>query len=204
MTIIKIFLAAFLLIPAGFKNAAGITDSERKYATDVLTSTSQTLLSKVKALTPAQLAFKADTSSWSVAECLEHIAITENSLFGYSQSALKVPADPSKRSDVKLSDENVLKMITDRSSKFKAQAEVTPTGKFGNTQATLKEFTTSREKHISYIKTTTDDLRNHYNDFPFGKVDAYQTILFMAGHCKRHTAQIDEIMANPNFPKAGK
>ncbi|RYG39800.1 MAG: DinB family protein, partial [Chitinophagaceae bacterium] len=153
---------------------------------------------------PAQLAFKADSSSWSVAECVEHIATTENGLFTRAQSSLTVAADPSKRSEVKLGDEQIFKMITDRTSKFKAQEAVTPTGKFGDMQNALKEFTNLRDKNISYINTTTDDLRNHYTDFPFGKIDAYQTIVFMAGHSKRHTAQIDEIIQNPNFPKAGK
>ncbi|HEY0769759.1 MAG TPA: DinB family protein, partial [Sphingobacteriaceae bacterium] len=58
-----------------------------------------------------------------------------------------------------------------------------------------------RDDHINYVKTTTDDLRNHYVDLPFGKLDAYQIILFMAAHSKRHTDQIDEILSNANFPK---
>src|SRR5215218_1738793 len=33
-----------------------------------------------------------------------------------------------------------------------------------------------RDASIEYIKSTSDDLRNHYNDFPFGKFDTYQTI----------------------------
>jgi hypothetical protein len=48
-------------------------------------------------------------------------------------------------------------------------------------ESTLPEFKTKRDNNIKYIKTTADDLRNHYNDFPFGKIDRYQTILFMAG-----------------------
>jgi hypothetical protein len=204
MTSVKIFLSALLLITGSFNNTASLTDAERKYASELLQESRNTLLTKVKELSPAQLAFKADSSAWSVAQCVEHIAITENNLFAYAQSSLTAAADPSKRSEVKFSDEQVLKMIVDRSSKFQAQEAVKPTGKFGDFQAALKEFTSKRDKNISYINTTTDDLRNHYNDFPFGKLDAYQTIIFMAGHSKRHTAQIDEIMQNANFPEAGK
>ena len=204
MNSIKFLLCAMLFITASFDNAAGLTDSERKYAVNLLQESRETLLTKVKGLTPAQLAFKADSSSWSVAQCVEHITITEDGLFDRALATLKDPADPSKRSEVKLSDDEVLKMIENRSMKFKAQEAVLPTGKFGDFQTTLKEFISRRNKHIEYINTTTDDLRNHYFDFPFGKVDAYQTIVFMVGHCKRHTAQIDEVMQNPNFPKAGK
>jgi hypothetical protein len=201
---IKVLLCVLLLATVSFRNNAGLTDAERKYLSGLLTESQETLLSKVKGLTPAQLAFKADDASWSITECVEHIATTENGLFGYSQSALKTAADPSKRDSVKFSDADVLKMINDRSSKFKAQDDVKPTGKFTNFQGALKEFTTLRNKNIEYIKTTSDDLRNHYNDFPFGKFDAYQTIIFMAGHSQRHTAQIDEIMQNAGFPKSKK
>ncbi|RYZ41211.1 MAG: DinB family protein [Sphingobacteriales bacterium] len=204
MKSIKIILCALLFITVSFRNDAGLSDSERKYASGLMSESRQALLSMVKGLTAAQLAFKADTASWSVAECIEHIAITENGLFDYSQIALKSAADPSKRDSVKYTDQDVLKMITDRSSKFKAQDAVAPTGRFGSTQAALQAFTKSRDEHIAYVKTTSDDLRNHYNDFPFGKFDAFQTIIFMVGHCQRHTAQIAEIMQNPAFPKSKK
>ncbi len=92
-------------------------------------------------------------------------------------------------------------MVTDRSTRAKANEVLKPTGKFGTYEATLKEFKAKREHSINYIKTTTDDLRNHYNDFPFGKVDAYQTMLVMTAHSKRHTDQIEEIMKHVNFPK---
>lgn len=197
----KLLFAAIAIVTMSFNNSASLTEAERKYATNLLQETRENLLKKVNGLTPEQLNFKADATSWSVAECVEHIAITENNLFGLSQMALKEPADPSKRNEVKMSDEAVVKMITDRSSKFKTSEAFEPTGKFGTYEATLDEFKTKRDNNIKYIKTTSDDLRNHYNDFPFGKVDSYQTILFMAGHTKRHADQIEEIMKNVNFPK---
>jgi hypothetical protein len=181
-----------------------LTHAERKYALNLLTETKDNILKKVKGLTADQLNFKADADTWSVAECVEHIAISENNIFGFCQMGLKEPADPSKRSEVKMTDEDVIKMITDRSVKRKTQEAFEPTGKFGSFDATLTEFKTKRDNNINYIKTTSDDLRNHYNDFPFGKLDTYQTILFMAAHSKRHSDQIDEVMKNPNFPKKEK
>jgi hypothetical protein len=32
-------------------------------------------------------------------------------------------------------------------------------------------------------------------------MDAYQWLIFNGAHCKRHTAQILEVKADPNFPK---
>jgi len=178
-----------------------LTDAERKQATQLLQETKDALVKKVSGLSAEQLNFKPDQNAWSVAECVEHIAISENNLFGFCQMALQQPADSSKRSQVKMTDEAIVKMITDRTSKVKTQEAFKPTGEFGSFEATLTEFKTKRDNNINYMRTTKDDLRNHYNDFPFGKIDTYQTVLFMAAHSKRHTAQIEEVMNNPNSPK---
>lgn len=205
MKSIKLLLFTIAIVTMSFDHSdSSLTDEERKYALNLLKETKEDLLKKVKGLTPMQLNFKADEGSWSVAECVEHIAITENNIFGFAQTGLKGPADPSKRNEVKMTDEAVVKMISDRTNKVKTQEAFEPTGKFGSFEATISEFVTRRENNIKYIKTTSDDLRNHYNDFPFGKIDTYQTILFMAGHSKRHTDQIKEVMNNPKFPKTGK
>lgn len=199
----RILFVAIAIVTMSFNSATSLTDAERKYASDLLQETQNNLLQKVSGLTPAQLNFKADATSWSVAECVEHIAISETNIFDFAQKALKEPADPSKRSEVKMSDDAVVKMVASRSTKVKTNEAFEPSGKFGTYEASLEEFKTKRQHNIKYITTTSDDLRNHYNDFHFGKLDTYQTILFMAGHTKRHTDQIVEIMNNVNFPKKG-
>lgn len=184
-----------------FSPNAGLTDAERASATKILQDSENTLLKTVAGLTPEQLKFKASPDSWSIAECVEHLAIAENNFTMFVQQSLKTAAEPSKRSEVKMTDEAVVRMITDRTNKVKTTEMFQPGGKFGSFESTLAEFTTKRDNNLTYIKTTTDDLRNHYNDFPFGKIDTYQTILFMAGHSKRHTEQIAEIMKDAKFPK---
>jgi hypothetical protein len=202
MKLHKLILFAVAIVMMSFADSATqLTESERKYAMELLQDTKDVLMKKVTGLTQEQLNFKPDVNSWSVAECVEHIAISENNIFGFAQLSLQQPADASKRSEVKMTDEALVNMISDRSTKIKTREPFEPTGKFGTFDATLAEFKTKRDGNINYIKTTTDDLRNHYNDFPFGKIDTYQTILFMAGHTRRHTAQIDEVMKHANFPK---
>ena len=198
----KLLFVLLAIVAMSFSPVATtLTDAERKQATDLLQETKENLLKKVKGLSKEQLNFKPTAESWSVAECVEHIAISENNIFGFCQMGMKGDADPSKRSEVKMSDEQIVKMIADRTNKVKTSEQFVPSGKFGTFEATLNEFVTKRDASINYIKTTSDDMRNHYNDFPFGKIDTYQTILFMASHSRRHTLQIEEVMANPNFPK---
>jgi len=65
----------------------------------------------------------------------------------------------------------------------------------------LEEFKIKRAGHIAHIKETKDDLRNPFGELPFGWVDSYQLLIFMSAHTQRHTLQIEEVKANPNFPK---
>jgi hypothetical protein len=195
-----------ILLPAIFLLSFNLPDSpltknERDYAIDQLTKSKNHLLGAVKGLSKEQLNFKPTPESWSIAECTEHLAISETAIYGMVEGALAQPSDPSKRSDVKMTDEQVVAMITDRSKKIKTTHDFEPSGKFGSYENSLKEFSSKRDSHIDYVKKTADDLRNRYQQMPFATLDAYQVILFMAGHSERHTRQIEEVKADPNFPK---
>lgn len=181
--------------------ASGLTDAERTLGVKEMTKTSKHLQKTVKGLDDAQLNFKPSEEAWSIAECLEHIAISEENIFGMLEGALKTPADPSKRSEVKMQDEQILKMIADRSNKVKTSKPFEPTGKYGSVKATLKTFLAKRKANIKYLKTTDDDLRNHYGQLPFGTIDGLQILLFMSAHTERHVLQMEEVMAHENFPK---
>lgn len=198
-----------LFIPALlFMNFRAMTpelnSAERKLAIDYLTNTKKDLLKSIKGLSTEQLNFKSSPESWSVAECLEHIALSETNLFGMIQGTLKEAADPERRKEIKLSDEQVFKAINDRSYKVKTKEGFVPTGKFGSYDGSVKEFLRKREANIDYIRNTSDDLRNHFFTFPvesLGTVDSYQLFFFMAGHTDRHRLQIEEIKSHPGFPK---
>lgn len=201
-------LLLLLLIPAsllaGDRSFAqsGIKDADRDYAYDYLKQSQKRIMKAVKGLNEAQFNFKPSPESWSIAECVEHLAISESLIFSFVQSSLKTEADPSKREEVKMTDDQIIQLITDRSSKIKTGEEFEPKNNFGSYQGSLDEFINRRKNNLKYLKTTRDDLRNHYFDFPFGKADTYQVILFMAGHSVRHAKQIEEILATPSFPES--
>ncbi|MGB5435929.1 MAG: DinB family protein, partial [Maribacter sp.] len=73
-------------------------------------------------------------------------------------------------------------------------------GKFGSYAKTLVAFMTKRAEHIAYMRTTKDDLRNHYAQLPLGMIDGVQILLFMSGHTERHIRQMEEVLAHPDFP----
>ncbi len=199
-------IAATLLVAAlaltSFRTAPGtLTSEDRKYAVDYYQKTRARLLKDIKGLSEAQLNWKADTSRWSIYECTEHIAITETMIWQWIQGTEHQPATPEKRNDVKLTNEALIAMLLDRSHKVKTNAMMEPKGQYPSEEAALQAYSLRRDSTIAYIKSTQDDLKDHFLTGPFGTIDCYQGLLFLAAHSERHTEQIEEVMANPNFPK---
>ncbi len=180
--------------------AQELTQEERAAGINELSATHQYLMATLKHLTPDQLNYKSTPESWSIAECLEHIAISEETLPQMLQEMLKSPPNPASRKEINLSDEKILEMMVDRSQKLKTQEAFTPSGKYGSFEATLKAFTTKRSENMVFLKNTKEDLRNRVRELPFGKMDGYQVLLFMSGHTERHIKQMEEIKASPGFP----
>ena len=199
----KVLLFITVILIFGLKpRDKALTQKERDFAIQFMISTRDTILMDVKGLSAAQLNFKADSTRWSVAQCVEHIALAEAALTMAYQQALNSAADPSKRDSIKYSDQQIIHFLTDRSRKFQAPEMLKPIGSFGSFQASLDSFIARRNRNIEFIKTTQADLRDHCSSFPgVGMVDDYQVVLFMVSHSKRHTLQLEEVKANPNFPR---
>lgn len=198
----KIILPIVMFVLVSFTaGTVKLTDAERDMAVKELTNSQNELLNALDGLSDAQLNYKPDAETWSLAEITEHLAIAENGIFGMLTESLKTPADPSRRGEVKMTDEQVLGFIEDRSTKMKTQEPMEPTGKFGNFEATLEAFKDSREDHVDYLMDTDDDLRNHYTQLPFGTFDGLQVVLFMSGHTDRHVQQMHEVMSSADFPE---
>lgn len=191
-----------LISSSSFVAPSTLSKSERKYANGILKESKKFFLQNVKGLTDAQLDFKAAPEKWSIRQCMEHIALTESFLDQVLQGTMKAPANPEKRSEIKIKDEEIVTLLLDRTKKAQAPEPIQPKGNFKTADEAIAAFTAARDKHIDYIKTTQDDMRNHCTAHPaFGMLDTYQWMLLLAGHSKRHTLQIEEVKASPGFPK---
>lgn len=197
---LSILLSA-LLFGFTIKNNS-ITEQERKTATDLLQQTEQGVINSIAGLSDAQLNFKPAPDRWSVLECVKHIAITESALWHITDSVLKQTANPDKRSEIKATDDQVVSMIESRAKKVKTFSPFEPQNTpYKSLDEALASFKKDRESLVEYVKTTNDDLRNHVVTLPPGSFDSYQMILFIGAHSNRHTQQIEEVKADPNFPK---
>ncbi|GEM_PF-250999 len=164
--------------------------------------TAENLDNQVSGLSATQLAFKPAPNQWSISQCLEHIVLSETMLFEMAKKELQKAAQPQRRGEVKVSNENLKQMMGDRTQKFQAPQELQPSGKYTDSKTALSDFIAARAPILAYIEQANEeDLRNHISEYPTGTVNGYQNLLFIAAHMARHIKQIEEIKTNPDFPK---
>jgi uncharacterized damage-inducible protein DinB len=180
-----------------------LTAQEREFALKELQRTHDKFVQSIAGLSPKQWTFKPAPDRWSVAEVAEHITVAESAILGLIQKQVMMsPAAPEKREQVKGKDEIILQKMPDRSHKAQAPEFLRPTGRWATEADLTKAFEESRKTTMDYVRTTSDDMRDHFFDHPvFGTMDGYQWLLLLSSHSERHTAQIEEVKADPNFPK---
>jgi hypothetical protein len=182
--------------------AAETDNAERKALLDHFNQSSAQFLASVEGLTDQQWNFKPSADAWSIAECAEHIVLSEDSLRDLVlKRVLTGPARTDRTAVPAVPDEKVLKMITDRTFKAKAPEPLNPTRRFSAPQDAVQAFKASRERTREVAKTR-EGLRDHTAPHPaVGELDGYQWLLYLSGHTMRHTAQIREVKASPGFPR---
>lgn len=171
--------------------------AERDFLISHLEMSRREFLKSIQGLSPAQWTFKPSPDRWSIAECAEHLNTTEDALFNMvTKQLLRAPVRKVTRKG-RPEDEKVLASITDRSKKAKAPEMLVPGGKFDSPEAVEKAFGPKRDRSIEFVRTTQEDMRGRVS----GAMDAYQYLVMMSGHTLRHTAQLNEVKTDPNYPK---
>ena len=178
-----------------------LTQADREKGAQYLEQTRDGVVAATRGLSDAQMKFKSAPERWSVAETLEHITLGEDLMFqSVTDKIMKAPAGPADRDTAKI-DVMILNMVPDRTQKRQAPGSLVPTGRWTPSE-TLDHFLKSRSSTIGFLKSTPD-LRAHASaDNPFQQpLDAYDWLLFIGAHSERHSKQMLEVKADPNFPK---
>jgi uncharacterized damage-inducible protein DinB len=199
----KLLMASVVLSIASPAFTETLTQVERERAMSELHATRKQFLDSIAGLSDAQWNFKPSPGVWSVAEVAEHIAISEDMIFkAVTERVMKTPPTPEKKPEVHGKDELVLEKAVDRSTKFQAPEMLRPTRRWPTEPVLTDHFKESRDRTIAYVENTQDNLRDHFLEHPaFKLLDGYQWMLLISAHSHRHTLQIEEVKANPNFPK---
>jgi hypothetical protein len=173
--------------------------AERERALNYLRETQEDLLRTTKGLSPTQLQYKPGPDRWSVAECLEHITVTEGFIFSNINKALQQAGESSASG---FGDDGVVKMVADRSTRIKGPEILMPTGRWAHDRL-LGEFESARKRSADFAATTDTQLRQYSFAHPlFGPLDCYQWLLLIGAHGERHRAQAEEVIADAGFPRA--
>ena len=180
-----------------------ITPDERKRLTQHLAETRDRLLRGTRGLTREQLDYKPAPDRWSVAENLEHLTIAENRvLHSRIEEVLRGPADPAKRSAWEGREEALMEVVVKRDPRFQAPEFVQPTGQWSHEEL-FRQLEAARGRTMEFAATTNAGLRKYFFPHPvFGELDCYQWLLIAGSHFDRHRLQIEEIVADANFPRA--
>jgi len=155
------------------------------------------LIAAVAGLSQPQANFTPSPDAWSVAGIVEHLATVEDFVIMRVERMTSEPDHGNfKDSDLVLFDK-----VVDRTEKFQAPERVHPTGK--SLGSSLERLAATREKIVGLIRWAPDGhFRQHSMEHPvFGPLDGHQWVVAMAGHCLRHTQQIQETKSAPNFPQ---
>jgi uncharacterized damage-inducible protein DinB len=137
---------------------------------------------------------------WSVSEVVEHIAATEELLFGLMEQALAAPADPEAEAlftAVPL--DGFAARVRDRSQPAQAPEAVQPKGAQTREEG-LARFRSTRAATLEFVRTTQAHLRAHTAPVPGGKLSGLHFVTLIANHNLRHNLQITEVLGQLQVP----
>lgn len=154
-------------------------------------------------LSDAQWNFKPSPDRWSIAENLEHIVIVQElvSRIVEGEPAATPIGDPA------YIDNLILGEFPNRLAKFKGPETAMPTGKVSR-QECFERLETNCALHTRLAESEQDLRKRAYPAPPikaatngqYEMLDGFQWLLAVTGHTARHTHQILEVKADPNFP----
>lgn len=180
-----------------------MSPDERKRAVQYLEDTRQAFLDSTTGLSVAQWNFREADDRWSVADCAEHVAVSEAAVFRiFQQEVVSSSPRPELREAVQGKDELMYGRVPGRTRRVQAPEHLRPTRRWADPAETVRQFLAIRDVAIEFAGTTELDLRSLFAEHPFLKtLDGYQWLLFLAAHSARHTAQMREVQAHADFPK---
>lgn len=187
---------------AGTISSSTLNHKDRRFAVNVLKDNKNSLISSTEQLSDKQLNFKPAGKNYCIRQYVIAIIQKEQKVFNEIEQSLKQPAETGKRNLVVIGDEDIEGIIC---SSCRKESSNRALNMFCNTSKSadelVKEFRLQRDKHINYIKTTTEDIRGHFFSHPaLGTIDAYQYLLTVAYDDRNMIDKIEEIKSSPGFP----
>jgi len=177
-----------------------LTESDRQFVLEELKASQSALLEAIAQLSAAQARFKPDPARWSILECVEHVALVEDTM---RDAILRgTPGEPSAKSNPER-DRYIAAATRDRSRKFSAPEVARPSGRCATLGDARQYFLASRERTRAFVERCGENLRQQWTLHPLlGRMDCHTCLVLLAAHPARHAAQIRELTQHPAFPQS--
>jgi hypothetical protein len=189
---------------AGFPpGSLEMTANERAYLRDHLRMTSRFLVDTAQRYSHKQLLYKQAPNRWSIAQCIEHLARSEEYIVNLIRTEMLKQEGPLRgmfpslvrsgspetqgpnvRRMARLDDGPTYLQMTDRTRAATTPVEqrppigeVAPSAVIEDPQKVIAKFLQVRKATIAYVESTKDDLRGHYGEaslFLFPEVQPVQ------------------------------
>jgi hypothetical protein len=174
-----------------------LTPEERRVLIESLHHGGEALLHAVAGMTPTQWVFLPSPESWSVAQCCDHVEMTESFILDQIRTAgsegLELCAGK---------DQFVIRAVTSRKRKVDAPGNLVPAAKYDTPAAFLSKFQQTRNRTLAMARDETANLRGVCAvHFALKELDGYQWLLMTSSHTLRHLEQIKEITTHEAYPR---
>lgn len=170
-----------------------------------LQQTKSEIVGVMRNISDRQWMFRPSPDRWSIAEIVEHIVWVQERVLGRLREKLDGAPEGPVHPDYKRVDDIIIYQFPNRLTKFPTPAQ--PAGNLSRSQALDRIL--ANYYQLSESLDTTPWLRiRSIESFPlkavsngaYEQMDGYQWILAAAAHTERHTKQMLEVMADPDFP----
>ena len=162
---------------------------ERSELISALEKSQQEFQAAAAGLSEEQARAKPEPSRWSVLECVEHVTVVEEIFLGRLEAA---PRLESPRVD-KQREGELAARVPDRTNRAEAPERARPTGRFASLAEALDQFHLARARTMQFARDRAADLYSLSLEHPrFGSLNGAEYIVIIAGHARRHAAQIRE------------
>jgi hypothetical protein len=194
-------LLALLVITglAGTLKKSSLSQKERKQAVSLIRSSKNEVLKSLHDLSMAQINYKASSKDFSIAEIIMNMASLEKKCNDEIRAIMSQPANAENRLKIALTDEQLLASNT--STLWKAHVPANSKTFLKDPAEAIRKFISLRDHSVKYIRTSTEDLRNHVVSTPAGWIDCYQYFLLLADQSNYFIEQINHVRSLPHFPK---
>lgn len=184
------------------------TEADRQLLLKGLQNTQQELITEIEGLNEAQIAFKQDSSNWSIAEVIEHLGTFEE-LLQWDLYCNQFTPEQIEGTQNTVEKDKIMTAYATDTVKGKAPSVALPLGRFKKLSDLKKYFNYHRNEVIKWVEITNTDLRKHFVYRPsewgyWAERDLHQYVLVYIAHTTRHTQQIQKIKSSNHFPKSGK